>query len=128
MFTDCHLLAEYLRFKENDLKKAITLFKVNCDEYGYAESCLEYGNFAFSGIKSKNVKSDPTEALRYFEKGCNLGSADNCLNSGLLLVSPMLESSTIPRDLPKVSSCNHKNTVAMKLLSNLICFNRDSII
>lgn len=102
MFSDCHLLAEFLKTKENDLQKAVKLYKVNCDEYGYAKSCLEYGNFAFTGVKEKNVKSDPLEALKYFEKGCSLGSSENCLNSGMLLVSPILENSAIKRDLSKV--------------------------
>lgn len=101
-FTDCHLLAEFLKTNENDLQKAVKLYRVNCDQYGYAKSCLEYGNFAFVGVKEKNVQSDPIEALKYFEKGCSLGSSDNCLNSGMLLVSPMLTKTAIKRDIPKV--------------------------
>lgn len=96
------MVGQFLKLKENDLLKAVKLFKVNCDEYGYAMSCLEYGNVAFSGVKEKNVKSDPIEALKYFERGCTLGSSENCLNSGMLLVSPMLEKTTLQRDLPKV--------------------------
>lgn len=96
------MLADILRYQENDLKKAVTLYKVNCNDYGYAKSCLEYGNVAFSGVVEKNVKSDPIEALKYFERGCNLGSSENCLNSGMLLVSPILTNTEIQRDLPKV--------------------------
>lgn len=96
------MLAEFLRIQENDLKKAVTLYKVNCNDYGYAKSCLEYGNVAFSGVAENNVKSDPLEALKYFEKGCNLGSSENCLNSGMLLVSPILANTEIQRDLAKV--------------------------
>lgn len=102
LFLDCHLLADFFKTQENDLQKAVKLYRVNCDEYAYAKSCLEYGNFAFTGVKEKNVKSDPVEALRYFEKGCGLGSSDNCLNSGMLLVSPILANTAIKRDLPKV--------------------------
>lgn len=97
------MLAEFLRTQEHDLHKAITMLKVNCDEYKYSKSCLEYGNYAFSGIQEKNVASDPAEALKYFEKGCSFGDGDNCLNSGLLLVSPRLENSPIPRNLSKAS-------------------------
>lgn len=82
------------------------MYRVNCDEYLFAKSCLEYGTVAFTGVKEKNVKSDPIEALKYFEKGCNLGSSDNCLNSGMLLVSPMLEKTALQRDLPKVREIN----------------------
>lgn len=97
------MLAEFFQKRENDLQKAVQLYRVNCDEYGYAKSCLEYGTVAFTGVKEKNVKSDPVEALKYFEKGCSLGSSDNCLNSGMLLVSPLLEKTALERDLPKVS-------------------------
>lgn len=101
------MLAEFLRVKEHDLQKAVKLYRVNCDEYGYAKSCLEYGTVAFTGVKEKNVKSDPIEALKYFEKGCSLGSSDNCLNSGMLLVSPLLEKTALERDLPKVNNLNN---------------------
>lgn len=96
------MVGQFLKLKDNDLLKAVKLFKVNCDEYKFAKSCLEYGNAAFTGVKEKNVKSDPIEALKYFEKGCQFGGSENCLNSGMLLVSPMLEKSALQRDLPKV--------------------------
>lgn len=86
----------------NDRRKASKIYKVNCEENGYAKSCLEYGNHAFIGSKEEGLEPDPIEALKYFEKGCKLGSDENCLNSGLLLVSPKLHSSTLARDLPKV--------------------------
>lgn len=57
LFLDCHMLGQFIKMQENDLLKAVKLFKVNCDEYGYAKSCLEYGNVAFTGVKEKNVKS-----------------------------------------------------------------------
>lgn len=101
LHSDCHMLAGYFRFKDF-LHKAVKLYRVNCDDYDYAESCLEYGTIAFTGIKEKSVKSDPVEALKYFEKGCNLGSSENCLNSGMLLVSPILKDTALERDLPKV--------------------------
>lgn len=79
---------------------------MNCDDYGYAKSCMEYGNFAFTGVKEKNVKADPVEALKYFERGCSLGSSANCLNSGMLLVSPLLSNTAIQQDYPKVGRIN----------------------
>lgn len=99
---DCHKLADFFRIQENDLQKAVKLYRVNCDEYGYAKSCLEYGTVAFTGLKEKSIKSDPVEAFSYFEKGCQLGSSENCLNSGMLLVSPLLRDTALQRDLPKV--------------------------
>lgn len=104
------MLAGFFRIKDNDLQKAVKLYRVNCDEYKYAESCLEYGTVAFTGFKEKNVKSDPVEALKYFEKGCHLGSSENCLNSGMLLVSPILKDTDLERDLPKVKTSIYKST------------------
>lgn len=114
------MVGEFLKLKDNDLLKAVKLFKVNCDEYGYAKSCLEYGNVAFSGVKEQNVKSDPVEALKYFEKGCTLGSSENCLNSGMLLVSPMLEKSALQRDLLKVKIPNFRFFSFNSILYNFI--------
>lgn len=107
--SDCHLLAGYFRFNEY-LHKAVKLYRVNCDDYKYAESCLEYGTIAFTGIKEQSVKSDPVEALKYFEKGCDLGSSENCLNSGMLLVSPILKDTALERNLPKVRQYQEPNT------------------
>lgn len=93
---------------ENDWKRANAIYKVNCDEYGYAKSCLQYGNSIFTGSFDKGQNPDPVEALKYFQKGCDVGSGENCLNSGLLLVSPRLHGSALPRDLPKVTSIGQK--------------------
>lgn len=100
---DCHLLAEFMGLQENDWKRANAIYKVNCEEYGYAKSCLQYGNSIFTGSFDKGHTPDPVEALKYFQKGCEIGSDENCLNSGLLLVSPKLQGSALPRDLPKVN-------------------------
>lgn len=112
------MLGQYIKLLENDLLKAVKLFKVNCDEYDYAKSCLEYGNVAFSGVKEKNVKSDPIEALKYFEKGCRLGSSENCLNSGMLLVSSVLEKSSLQRDLPRVWTIEEHKHVYVNIRIN----------
>lgn len=96
------MLAEFTKFKENDWQKASKIHKINCEDYKYAKSCLEYGNYAFVGSKDEKRESDPIEALKYFEMGCKLGNHENCLNSGLLLVSPKLQGSPLQRDLPKV--------------------------
>lgn len=97
------MLAEFMKQTDKNWDRASKIYQVNCDTYGYAKSCLEYGNYAFIGIKGKDIKPDPVEALKYFNKGCELGSGENCLNSGLLLVSPKLHDSPLGRDLPKVT-------------------------
>lgn len=97
--------------EKNDWKKANAIYKVNCEEYGYAKSCLQYGNSIFTGSLDKGLSPDPVEALKYFQKGCEIGSDENCLNSGLLLVSPKLHGSALPRDLPKVISNLHLSNI-----------------
>lgn len=113
------MLAEYFRSKKL-LYKAIKLYRVNCNDYGYAESCLEYGTIASVGVKERSVKSDPVEALKYFEKGCKLGSSENCLKSGMLLISPRVNGSNLERDLLKVRKCSNLNVNSFKIVNQSI--------
>lgn len=86
----CHLLGDYLETIHKDFGKARKVYQSTCDDYGYAKSCLKYGNYAFIGRGKSGSKPNPTEAMRYYEKGCLLGDSENCLNAGLLLVSPKM--------------------------------------
>lgn len=95
----CHLLGDYLESIHKDFEKARKVFQSTCDDYGYAKSCLKYGNYTFVGRGKSGAVPNPTEALSYYEKGCKLGDSENCLNSGLLLISPKLDTR---RDFPKV--------------------------
>lgn len=99
---ECFLYAEFLK-KQNELQKAVRLLRVNCDDYNHGASCLEYGNIAFTGSQKNNVSPNYQEALKYFEKSCSLGNMAGCFNSGMMLVSPLLNSIGIPRDYAKVS-------------------------
>lgn len=95
----CHLLADYLESIHKDYEKARKVYRSTCDDYGYAKSCLKYGNYTFIGRGKSGSKPNPTEALEYYEKGCKLGDGENCLNAGLLLVSPKMNNR---RDFMKV--------------------------
>lgn len=75
------------------------MYQSTCDDYGYAKSCLKYGNYTFIGRGKSGAKPNPAEALQYYEKGCVLNDDENCLNAGLLLVSQKLEEK---RDFAKV--------------------------
>lgn len=86
----CHLLGDYLETIHKDYGKARKVYQSTCDDYGYAKSCLKYGNYAFIGRGKSGSKPNPSEAMRYYEKGCLLGDSENCLNAGLLLVSPKM--------------------------------------
>lgn len=86
----CHLLGDYLETIHKDYEKARKVYRSTCDDYGYAKSCLKYGHYTFVGRGKSGSKPNPTEALQYYEKGCLLGDSENCLNAGLLLVSPKM--------------------------------------
>lgn len=94
----CHLLADYLEAIKKDYKKAATVFKSNCDDYNYPKSCLKYGNYALTGKGRDNV--DQKEALKYFEKGCELNEPVSCLHAGVLLTATG-PATTVQRDIPK---------------------------
>lgn len=97
----CHLLADYLESIHKDYEKARKVYRSTCDDYGYAKSCLKYGHYTFIGRGKSGSKPNPAEALEYYEKGCKLGDSENCLNAGLLLVSPKMNNK---RDFMKVKS------------------------
>lgn len=94
----CHLLADYLESIKKDFLKAATVYKTNCNDYKYGKSCLKYGNYALIG--RGRDKSDPSEALEYFEKGCELNDRTSCLHAGMLLTATG-PAATIQRDVPK---------------------------
>lgn len=94
----CHLLGDYLEAIKKDFKKAATVYKTNCVDYKHGKSCLKFGNYALIG--RGRDKPDYTEALTYFEKGCDLNEPVSCLHAGVLLTSTGSEIS-IPRDIPK---------------------------
>lgn len=96
----CHLLADYLEAIHKDFGKARKIYQSTCDDYGYAKSCLKYANYAFLGRGNSGMKPSPDEALKYYEKGCQLNDSDSCLNAGLLYVSPKIQGK---RDFSKVS-------------------------
>lgn len=95
----CHLLADYLETIHKDYEKARKIYRSTCDDFGYAKSCLKYGNYTFIGRGKSGSKPNPAEALEYYEKGCKLNDGENCLNAGLLLVSPKMSNR---RDFMKV--------------------------
>lgn len=111
----CHLLGDYLESIHKDFEKARKVFQSTCDDYGFAKSCLKYGNYTFIGRGKSGAKPNPDEALKYYEKGCGLGDSENCLNSGLLLISPKMEAK---RDFPKVNS----SSFFIRIRFKKICF------
>ncbi|XP_055685267.1 cytochrome c oxidase assembly factor 7 homolog [Lutzomyia longipalpis] len=119
----CHLLGDYLEGIKKDFEKAGKVYRSNCDDYGYARSCLKYGHYSFVGKGESGSKGDPLRAYKYYEKGCSLSDADSCLHAGLLLVSQSLPKE-IKRDIPKAfenlkKSCEMNNATACFYLSGM---------
>lgn len=119
----CHLLGDYLESIKKDFEKASKVYRSNCDDYGYARSCLKFGNYSFLGKGKSGTKGDPKQAYKYYEKGCNLNDADSCLHSGLILVSRSM-SKDVERDVPKgfsflTKSCEMNNATACFYLSGM---------
>jgi cytochrome c oxidase assembly factor 7 len=122
-FSVCHLLGDYLESIKKDFDKASKVYRSTCDDYGYAKSCLKYGNYSFLGKGKASDRGDPVKAYSYYEKGCNLNDADSCLHSGLILVSRALPAK-IERDVPKglaflTKSCEMNNSTACFYLSGM---------
>ncbi|XP_047510365.1 cytochrome c oxidase assembly factor 7 homolog [Pieris napi] len=117
----CHLLGDYLEAIKKDFEKAATVFKSNCLDYNYGKSCLKYGNYKLIG-KGSN-KSDPAEALKYFEKGCENDDPTSCLHAGLLLTAISPDES-VKRDVPKgynylKKACDNRENMACHYLSGM---------
>lgn len=81
------------------------MYRSNCDDYGYARSCLKYGNYSFLGKGKSGSGGSVSEAYKYYEKGCSLNEPDSCLHSGLILVSRSMKEE-VNRDVKKVCVCD----------------------
>lgn len=110
------------------------MYKSNCDDYGYAKSCLKFGHYSFlgKGKSSRADKGDPAQAFKYYQKGCDLKDPDCCLHSGLIMVSKS-KPAPVERDVIKgmealTQSCKMNNATACFYLSGMFIsgvFKRD---
>jgi cytochrome c oxidase assembly factor 7 len=118
------LLGDYLEGIKKDFEKAAKVYRTNCDDYGYAKSCLKFGHYSFLGKgKSTKDKGDPKQAYDYYMKGCNKDDPDACLHSGLLMVSKS-QQADMTRDVTKglealKKSCSMNNATACFYLSGM---------
>ena len=97
------------------------MYKSTCDDYGLAESCHKYASYAFTG---KGCRQDVASALRYFERGCEAGGMQSCLNAGLMHLSGATsgggESKDVPRAMQLIErSCAGDNPTGCYYLSGL---------
>lgn len=109
---------------KKDFEKAGKVFRTNCDDYGYAKSCLKFGHYSFLGKgKASSDKGDPKQAFQYYTRGCELNDADCCLHSGLIMISKT-KPAIIERDVKKgmealTKSCALNNGTACFYLSGM---------
>jgi cytochrome c oxidase assembly factor 7 len=110
---------------KKDFEKASKVYRSNCDDYGYAKSCLKFGNYSIlgKGKSSTTDKGDPKQAYNYYEKGCELKDPDCCLHSGLIMVSKTMPPSIKSDPLKGVDlltkSCELNNGTACFYLSGM---------
>lgn len=79
----CHLLGDYLQSIEKAYKKALNVFKSNCDDAKFGLSCDAFGRMAFrgQGMEGPDIKL----ALDYFVMGCDLNESRACYHGGQML-------------------------------------------
>lgn len=125
----CHLLGDFLESVKKDFEKAGRLFRSNCDDYKFGQSCYKSGNYMYLG---RGCKENRLEAYRYYEKGCEYGSHDACMNAGLLRVSKTPTGTGQQRDV-KVGinylnkSCEGNNAYACYFLSGIFISGDDNM-
>lgn len=57
---------------------------MSCNQYDHGKSCFKYGNYALMGRGGE--ASNPSEALKAFEKGSMSNDEDCSFSAGLLYV------------------------------------------
>ena len=119
------MLGDFLESIKKDFEKAGKVYRANCDDYGYAKSCLKFGHYSFlgKGKASSAEKGDQKQAFKYYTRGCDLNDADCCLHSGLIMISKT-KPAIIERDVTKgmealTKSCKMNNGTACFYLSGM---------
>ena len=70
----CHKLAMHLASLQQDVK-AKRVFKMNCEDNRYGDSCLKLGNMFYHG---RGGERDLDKACEHYLEGCNKDSGDAC--------------------------------------------------
>jgi len=116
----CHLLGDYFEGIKKDFERAAKVYKSTCDDYGLAKSCHKYGGYVFLG---KGCKQNPESALQYYQRGCDGGETQSCLNAGLMHLSGATSngaSKDVPRAMQLIQqSCSGDNPTGCYYLSGL---------
>ncbi|KAF4518694.1 hypothetical protein B566_EDAN002730 [Ephemera danica] len=122
----CHLLGDYLEAIKKDFEKARKVYKTNCDHHSFGKSCYKFANYTFIGKGASKGSADREGAMKYFEKGCQLGEPDSCLHAGLMCISnsPGAGPKERPRDYKGgmaflEKGCEGKNAFSCYYLSGL---------
>ncbi|XP_075229248.1 cytochrome c oxidase assembly factor 7 [Lycorma delicatula] len=78
----CHLLGDYFEAISQNFKKALTIYKNNCDENNFGHSCFKAGAYYMQGKGLEGYNDNV--AMKYFKRGCELGYFPSCYRAGLL--------------------------------------------
>ena len=76
----CHQLGEFYQAVEKNSSKAKDVFKTNCEEMNFPQSCFSLGIIHLTNKEDRK----PDEALSLFNKACEKNVWGACNNAGLL--------------------------------------------
>lgn len=96
----CHNLAKFFNHIKREHKKAAEMYKQNCDEHKFSESCCEYGSLRAEGLFNA-IPANHGVAFEYLQKGCDYGSGRSCYNLGVLATNKAFGPTP---DIPKALS------------------------
>jgi hypothetical protein len=95
-----------------DWTTAAKMFEKGC-ELDDGESCMRLGQHAYDGL---GIDKDPKQAMLWFQKSCELGSAVGCDNTGVLFASEKKYAEATPYfekscDMGQASGCNNAGVI-----------------
>ncbi|KAA0151834.1 hypothetical protein FNF29_04240 [Cafeteria roenbergensis] len=100
----CHSLGEWYAVLRANFSKAAELYRPNCLERGYANSCFNLGLLFGAG---KGVQKDRTAALELFERGFEMTA---CRNLMLMHV----RGDGVPKDFAKAEEFRQRSVAAVE--------------
>ena len=122
----CHRLADFFEAFRQDIPKAKTVYKHNCEQNNFGHSCFKMGNYSMIG---KGGPVDMESAVKYYEKGCSAGYMQSCHNIALMYHLGKTDSK---RDYVKSKGylekgCAGSNTQSCQLLSTYFITGKEGV-
>ena len=122
----CHRLGDYLEAFKHDWLKARMIYKTNCDENKYGQSCFKYGNYNMVG---RAGDKDLLAASDAYQKGCDFAYSPCCHNAALLHQAGLLGET---KDFVKAADylkrgCQGGNAPSCQQLSTYFITGKDGV-